>query len=406
MKLKHLVSTTLLATSALLGLNNSLAFGQTKYSSAAIEQARAKFKAELQSLQNSDMARYISDRRSPAEKQARNNFVNAWQKVDPDVAPFLGQWIGQEISWNIHPSSTEGRVCIMMNIFGAMYVETGKVIDGNIYTETGGVIFKEGDYLGIAAPLNNNFFSGKSQFPFRHPTTPRKADIDENIEDINKAKRVIQKYKDAGCTSSLPSNSTASSSSNTMTWQDFKTFARQNKLASLAKMIPSQFPNQFADGKIAITMLSNGGSSYVVAKEGIKIPNLSSVKELSQTDGSFGAVDLTNAVEFPLPALKDVPHSLYNSSQLIEVIQWASRYDSEGLRQEARQSQQATLSNGQKAYYLKQGNKRGWCAFQNESAQYSDYLCVNIAHSPKTSLAVLQSVLIGDNNFDDPNTKN
>lgn len=30
---------------------------------------------------------------------------------------------------------------------------------------------------------------------------------------------------------------------------------------------------------------------------------------------------------------------------------------------------------------------------QNESAQYSDYLCVNIANSPKTSLAILQSVL-------------
>lgn len=215
MKLKYLINTALLATSVLLGLSNSLAFGQPTYpSTTAIEQARIKLKAELRSLQNSDMASYISDRRSPAEKQARNNFVNAWKKVDPDVAPFIGQWLGHEIRWNIHPSSTKNQVCIMMGIFGAMYVEMGQVVDGNIYTETGGVIFKEGDYLGIAAPLNNNFFSGKSEFPFRHPTSPREPIIYEDIEDRNKAEQVIQEYKNAGCTASLPSSVDSASAQN------------------------------------------------------------------------------------------------------------------------------------------------------------------------------------------------
>ena len=84
---------------------------------------------------------------------------------------------------------------------------------------------------------------------------------------------------------------------------------------------------------------------------------------------------------------------MYNSSQLIEIVSWASRHDSEGLRSEARASEPTTLTNGQKAYYLKQGNRQGWCTFNDESAQYSDYLCVNVANSPKTALKILESIV-------------
>lgn len=153
-----------------------------------------------------------SDRRSPAEKQARNNFVNAWQKVDPDAAPFLGNWLGYEVSWNIHPSDTKGQVCIMIGIFGAMYIEMGRVVDGNIYTETGGVIFKEGDYLGVAARSNSGLVGSSSPRPFRHPTALRKPVIYEDIKDRYQAERVIQEYEQAGCTASLPGSSTSTQS--------------------------------------------------------------------------------------------------------------------------------------------------------------------------------------------------
>jgi hypothetical protein len=180
--------------------------------------------------------------------------------------------------------------------------------------------------------------------------------------------------------SSLPSKS------NTMTWQELKTFVEQKKPPSLEGMIPDQFPNQFANGKIAITRLHPGLVGYVVAKEGVNIPNLSNLKELSETDVSFNSVGLENTVE--LPAVVGSTDSLYNSSQLIVINNWAPRYDSEGLRSEARKSEQTTLPDGKKAYYLEQG----WCSFSDESAEYSDYLCVSIANSPKTSLEVLKSI--------------
>jgi len=34
-----------------------------------------------------------ADRRTPAQKQPLETFVRTWSRVDPAVAPFLGQWI-------------------------------------------------------------------------------------------------------------------------------------------------------------------------------------------------------------------------------------------------------------------------------------------------------------------------
>ena len=36
--------------------------------------------------------RFFQERRSPSEISEINDFVNAWQKVDPSIAPFLGDW--------------------------------------------------------------------------------------------------------------------------------------------------------------------------------------------------------------------------------------------------------------------------------------------------------------------------
>lgn len=91
-----LVSSTLLFTSALLGLSNSLAFGQPTYpSTATIEQARTKFKAELRSLQNSNMASYVSDRRS-----LRNNSASKSSKSELPSQKLLDAIKQQTISTN------------------------------------------------------------------------------------------------------------------------------------------------------------------------------------------------------------------------------------------------------------------------------------------------------------------
>jgi len=40
-------------------------------------------------------------------------FVRAWLPVNPDVAPFLGQWTALEETQNIYPSTLKGKVCII-----------------------------------------------------------------------------------------------------------------------------------------------------------------------------------------------------------------------------------------------------------------------------------------------------
>jgi hypothetical protein len=235
------------------------------------------------------------------------------------------------------------------------------------------VVYRSGG--GITANYHIIRFNGKT-----YPDSTKEIPSNSTIEGKAFIADDLAQSKGISFTASLPSKS------NTMTWQELKTFVEQKKPPSLEGMIPDQFPNQFANGKIAITRLHPGLVGYVVAKEGVNIPNLSNLKELSETDVSFNSVGLENAVE--LPAVVGSTDSLFNSSQLIVINNWAARYDDKGLRSEARKSEQTTLPNGKKAYYLKQG----WCSFSDESAEYSDYLCVSIANSPKTSLEVLKSI--------------
>ncbi|WGS73331.1 hypothetical protein [Pseudanabaena galeata] len=55
-------------------------------------------------------SRFFQERRSPSEISKINDFVNAWQKVDPSISPFLGDWGGWESSLAIYPSQTKGQV--------------------------------------------------------------------------------------------------------------------------------------------------------------------------------------------------------------------------------------------------------------------------------------------------------
>jgi hypothetical protein len=368
------------ACAILLGLTDSSALAQQKYpTEAQIQQAKVNLRQQIQSSKNSSYSNYLKDYRTPEQIQNRKKFVSAWQQIEPGIAPFLGSWgdIEYEAGWTIYPSTVKNQVCVAMSQAEGAVLYVGKINNGNIHLSSGSVIFPEGKYLGVT------YFQDQQNYThlLNDPTVPRApSPSDEYIDETFDPSSLLQAYKQAGCTASLPSKP------NTMTWQELKTYVKQKKPPSLEGMIPDQFPNQFANGKIAITRLHPGLVGYVVAKEGVNIPNLSNLKELSETDVSFNSVGLENAVE--LPAVVGSTDSLYNSSQLIAISYTAARYDSEGLRDEARKSEQTTLPNGKKAYYL----KSAWCSFRDESTEYSDYLCVSIANSPKTSLEVLKSI--------------
>ena len=141
----------------------------------------------------------------------------------------------------------------------------------------------EGHYIvrnwgGPSTPMSGSVIWEQDGFIYsvRGPGSIFEEDKHWNTELIDIARSMAS--------SSLPSKSS------TMTWQELKTFVEQKKPPSLEGMVPDQFPNQFANGKIAITRLHPGLVGYVVAKEGVNIPNLSNLKELSETDVSFNSV--------------------------------------------------------------------------------------------------------------------
>lgn len=157
----------------------------------------------------------------------------------------------------------------------------------------------------------------------------------------------------------------------------------------IAPLTPSKFLSGFENGEIAVTASNNYRTAYVVAKQGVNLNISSTVGGLSR-QGSFLQVEDEAR---SLPAIADFPQNLYDSSQIIEIVYNAPRDGGEKIRNIAKQSRKATLSNGKTAYYMKQWTGRtGWCVFTDVNAKYSDFTCVNIANSPKAALTVMNSL--------------
>ena len=56
---------------------------------------------------------YVIDRRDRQSIQQLNSFVKAWSQIEPEAAPFFGNWMGLEETKSIYPSTVKGRVCIV-----------------------------------------------------------------------------------------------------------------------------------------------------------------------------------------------------------------------------------------------------------------------------------------------------
>jgi hypothetical protein len=182
-----------------------------------------------------------------------------------------------------------------------------------------------------------------------------------------------------------------------LTWRMFQSSIKKRKSSSLRSLVPMQLPSEFANGQFAISALHTGRTAYVVAKDGRKLPNLSTASQQHKgLDISFNAGVEADLVS--IPALRSFPVQLYNSGQLIEVSRYAARHDDEETRSRMRQSRRATLSNGQIAYYLTQftqnGDVKGWCSLEDESARYSPFICVNRVGSVDSTLKILESIVV------------
>ena len=190
---------------SLFGVNVEGAIAQNTQKSGRYlsNQEIQSFEVEIQAELRSG-SRFYLDRRTSLEINQINDFVRAWQKVDPSIAPYLGSWTGFESGVDIYPSSTKGQVCIVSTgiginqyTFGVGRVSSNKLLlegeDGKTVIVTKRGILQSGNTINFIVEFGSyNGRNGRSSYIY--PRIPRKI-------STNKLARL-------GCTTSFPSIST------------------------------------------------------------------------------------------------------------------------------------------------------------------------------------------------------
>lgn len=150
---------------------------------------------------------YIRDRRNDNETQKLQAFVRAWLPVNPDVAPFLGQWTALEETQNIYPSNLKGKVCIIEifipteNDRGISFAQ-GTISGKSIKTTNFATLIPLDNYLGVAFVNTTNNQPGIYEYAWPKPLVePAKLMSYLPPADRN---RLLQQFKEAGCSDTLP----------------------------------------------------------------------------------------------------------------------------------------------------------------------------------------------------------
>lgn len=172
-----------------------------------LQQLMKQFRSFVVSPSPGNRNFYIRDRRNEAETQKLKAFVRAWLPVNPDVAPFLGQWTALEETQNIYPSTIKGKVCIIEtfvpteNNMGISFTQgtiSGKYIKTSGFT----ILLQEGNYLGVGFINTRSNQLGIYEYAWPKPLIAP-AKLMSSISQGNR-NRLLQQFKEAGCSDTLP----------------------------------------------------------------------------------------------------------------------------------------------------------------------------------------------------------
>lgn len=150
---------------------------------------------------------YLRDPRNAAQSRDLKAFVRAWLPVNPDIAPFIGQWTALEETTNIYPSTIKGKVCIVETFIPpqsdiGISFAVGTVSGKSIKTSNLTVLLQQGNYLGVAFINTSNDRPGIYEYAWPKPLT----NPAELMRDVPPASRnqLLKQFKEAGCTHALP----------------------------------------------------------------------------------------------------------------------------------------------------------------------------------------------------------
>lgn len=144
------------------------------------------------------------DKRTASDLEKRASFIRAWSLVDPDVAPFLGEWGGQENWLLIFPSNVRGRTCVIYLPGAAPNIVNfgiGSVFNNQLKVNFDGkgpaTLIQEQDYLGLIDVYKNKASLWIQVMP--KPLTEL-----GNSFYKRDTSRIVPQLQAAGCTASLP----------------------------------------------------------------------------------------------------------------------------------------------------------------------------------------------------------
>ncbi|MCW5312956.1 hypothetical protein GTQ43_03550 [Nostoc sp. KVJ3] len=192
----------------ILAANQLSALAQTRQpTNAEIKRLRQEFR-QIINLKQKDKsyANYIRDRRTSQEKQARASFIDAWSKTEPGLAPFFGVWGGYETARHIYPSNIKGRVCVIKTGEGYGSFDVGVLSNGVIKTNSGEVLFKEGNYLAPVSIKNGRFVVNLvNDIPLNSPTSLEPlTQLLNYIFELPDKSNIAQQFNAADCTNLKP----------------------------------------------------------------------------------------------------------------------------------------------------------------------------------------------------------
>ncbi|MEZ2318392.1 MAG: hypothetical protein ACBR15_05190 [Microcoleus sp.] len=144
------------------------------------------------------------DKRTASDLENRASFIRAWSRVEPDIAPFLGEWQGQENGLLIFPSNVRGRVCVIYipgDLPNVVNFGLGSVSNNQLKVNFDGkrptTLIQEQDYLGLIDVYKNKAMLWPQVMP--KPLT----ELGNSFYGRDTS-RIIPQLQDAGCTASGP----------------------------------------------------------------------------------------------------------------------------------------------------------------------------------------------------------
>jgi hypothetical protein len=153
--------------------------------------------------------------------------------------------------------------------------------------------------------------------------------------------------------------------------------------SSLTRLVSFYFPPGFAKGQVALSVYGSGGIEYIVAREGIQIPGLSTIG----IAGFAPSIPIRDRDKYP--GISQFPQSLYQQGKVI-IVRLSTLRFIERFTSMAKSGTKVKLSDGRNAYY---SSESACSSLEPQKEFQSSFVCVSSKLGSIENLKILDSII-------------